>query len=91
MSLAAIHRKIALLEAEMTSAVESEDFERAAKLRDQIADLRGEGGPSLVRKPPDDQIGMGSGMPTVDKPKDWRPPKKPNPLTRNVKSRRPRW
>ena len=90
MSLAAIHRKIALLEAEMKSAVEAEDFEMAAQLRDQIAELRGEGGPSLVRKPPDDQIGMGTGMPVVERPKNWRPPRKPNPMTRNVKPRRGR-
>ena len=90
MSLAAIHRKVALLEAEMKSAVVAEDFEMAAKLRDQIADLRGEGGPSLVRKPPDDQIGLGTGMPVVERPKDWRPPKKPTPMTTNVKPRRGR-
>ena len=90
MSLSAIHRKIVLLEAEMASAVAAEDFERAAKLRDQIADLRGEGGPSLVRKPPDDQIGMGTGMPVVERPRNWRPPKKPSPMTTNVKPRRGR-
>ena len=87
MSLSAIHRKIVVLEAEMKSAVESENFERAAQLRDKIADLRGEGGPSLVRKPPPDQIGMGTGIPVVEKPKGWRPPRKPDPMTRNVKPR----
>ena len=90
MSLAAIHRKIALLEAEMKSAVAAEDFEKAARLRDEIADLRGERGSSLVRKPPDDQIGMGTGMPVVERPKGWRPPRKPNLMTRNVKPRRGR-
>jgi hypothetical protein len=87
MSLAAIHRRIVMLEAEMKSAVAAEDFERAAWLRDQIAELRGEGGPSLVRKPPDDQIGMGTGIPVVQRPKGWRPPKKPSPMTTNVKPR----
>lgn len=86
MSLSAIHRKIVLLEQQMKAAVESEDFEKAARLRDEILDLRGEGGPSLVRKPPDDQIGMGTGIPLV-KPKNWRPPRKPDPMTRNVKPR----
>ena len=90
MSLAAIHRKIALLEAEMKAAVANETFERAATIRDQIAELRGQGGPSLVRKPPDDQIGMGTGIPVVERPKDWRPPQKPDPMTRNVKPRRGR-
>ena len=87
MSLAAIHRKIVLLEQQMKVAVEAEDFEKAARLRDEILDLRGEGGPSLVRKPPDDQIGMGTGIPVVEKPKGWRPPRKPDPMTRNVKPR----
>jgi hypothetical protein len=90
MSLAAIHRRIVLLEAEMKSAVAAEDFERAAWLRDQIAELRGEGGPSLVRKPPDDQIGLGTGAPVVQRPKGWRPPRKPSPMTTNVKPRRGR-
>ena len=40
-----------------------------------------------MRKPPDDQIGMGTGIPVVEKPKNWRPPKKPDPMTRNVKPR----
>jgi hypothetical protein len=90
MSLAAIHRKIALLEAQMTAAVEMEEFEVAANIRDQIAQLRGEDGPSLVRKPPDDQIGLGTGIPVVERPKNWRPPKKPSPMTTNVKPRRGR-
>jgi len=90
MSLSAIHRKIVLLEQQMTAAVAAEDFERAAKLRDQIAELRGEGGPSLVRKPPPDQIGMGTGIPVVEKPKGWRRPRKPDPMTRNVKPRKGR-
>lgn len=90
MSLAAIHRRIVMLEAEMATAVKAEDFEKAAALRDQITELRGEGGESLVRKPPDDQIGMGTGDPVIARPKDWKPPRKPDPLTRNVKPRRGR-
>ena len=90
MSLSAIHRKIVLLERQMKNAVEAEDFEKAARFRDEILDLRGEGGPSLVRKPPDDQIGMDTGIPVVEKPKGWRPPRKPDPMTRNVKPRKGR-
>jgi hypothetical protein len=90
MSLRAIHRKIVLLEKEMAEAVAAEDFDRAAKLRDQITDLRGEGGPSLARRPPDDQIGLGTSMPVAAPPKGWRRPKKPDPMTRNVKPRKGR-
>jgi hypothetical protein len=90
MSLNAIHRTIVLLEKQMEAAVAREDFEEAARLRDRITEMRGEGGSSLVRKPPPDQIGMGSGDPVVQRPRDWRPPRKPDPLTRNVKPRRKR-
>lgn len=87
MSLIAVHRRIALLEQQMMEAAAGEDFETAARLRNEIADLRGEGGSSLVRKPPPDQIGMGSGDPIVERPRNWRPPRKPDPMTRNVKPR----
>jgi hypothetical protein len=90
MSLAAIHRTIVLLEKQMEAAVAREDFEEAARLRDKIAELRGEGGSSLVRKPPPDQIGMGTGDPVVERPRNWRPPRKPDPMTKNVKPRRKR-
>lgn len=87
MSLAAIHRTIVLLEKQMGDAVAREDFEEAARLRDKITEMRGEGGESLVRKPPPDQIGMGSGVPVVQRPRNWRPPRKPDPMTKNVKPR----
>jgi hypothetical protein len=87
MSLNAIHRTIVLLEKQMSDAVAREDFEEAARLRDRITELRGEGGASLVRKPPPDQIGMGTGDPVVERPPNWRPPRKPDPMTRNVKPR----
>jgi protein-arginine kinase activator protein McsA len=41
MSLSAIHRRIALLEAEMAKAAAVEDFETAARLRNEIMELRG--------------------------------------------------
>ncbi len=88
MSLSAIHRTIVQLEKQMQAAVEAENFEEAARLRDRISEMRGEAEPGLVRKPPPDQIGMGSGMPVVARPKDWRPPRKPDPLTSRTKPRR---
>lgn len=92
MSLSAIHRKIAALEKQMADAVTGEDFETAARLRDEIVDLRGQDPDRadlspLVRKPPPGQMGLGTNMPVATPRKDWRPPKKPDPMTRNTKPR----
>jgi len=90
MSLSAISRKIEALTAEMLAAVEAEDFERAAALRDQIAALKGETGAGQgpeVRKPPPGQMGLGTNVPVVAPPKGWTRPKKPD-LKTNVKPRK---
>ena len=84
MSLAAIERKIIALEGEMLAAVTREDFETAARLRDEIAALKGEVG---VRKPPPGGMGLGTQVPVVKPPKGWKPPKKPDLMT-NVKPRK---
>jgi len=84
MSLAAIERKIIALEGEMLAAVTREDFETAARLRDEIAALRGSG---EVRKPPPGEMGLGTQVPVVEPPKGWKRPKKPDLMT-NVKSRK---
>ena len=42
MSLASINRKIEALTAEMQRAAEAQDFETAARLRNEIAALKGE-------------------------------------------------
>lgn len=90
MSLAAIERKIAELTARMQRAAEAEDFETAARLRNEIAALRGEGeaGSPLVRKPPPGEMGLGTQVPVAAPPKSWRRPKKPDPMTKNVKARK---
>jgi hypothetical protein len=88
MSLSAIHRKIVELEAEMADAAAREDFERAAQLRNEIAELRG--GDATVRQPPPGQMGLGTQIPVAAPPKGWRPPKKPDPMTTNVRPRRGR-
>ena len=89
MSMAAIERKIAALTAEMQRAAEAEDFETAARLRNEIASLRGEGegGSPLVRKPPPGEMGLGGDIPVVKPPRNWRRPKKPDLMTKNVKPR----
>jgi len=92
MSMAAIERKIAALTAEMQRAAEAEDFETAARLRNEIAALRGEGegGSPLVRKPPPGEMGLGGDVPVAAPPENWRRPKKPDLMTRNVKARKRR-
>jgi hypothetical protein len=84
MSLAAIERKIIALEGEMLAAVAREDFETAARLRDQIAALKGG---AEVRKPPPGEMGLGTQVPVVKPPKGWKPPRKPDLMT-NVKPRK---
>lgn len=84
MSLAAIQRKIEALEADMAKAAEAMDFEKAADLRNQIAALRGQEGETstpLVRQPPPGEMGLGTHIPVVSRPKGWKPPKKPDLMT----------
>ena len=93
MSMASIERKIALLTLAMQRAADEEDFETAARLRNEIAALKGQaggaaGGSALVRQPPPGEMGLGTHIPVADRPKDWRPPKKPDPMTRNIKPRK---
>ncbi len=73
MSLSAIHRKIVELEADMAAAAAREDFEEAARLRNEIAILRG--GNVDVRQPPPGQMGLGTNIPVAAPPKGWRKPK----------------
>ena len=89
MSMAAIERKITALTAEMQKAAADEDFETAARLRNEIAALKGEaGGAPLVRQPPPGEMGLGTHIPVADRPKDWRPPRKPDPMTKHTRSRK---
>jgi len=91
MSLSAISRKIALLEHQMRAAAAADEFEKAAELLRQIKELRGESGDApAVRQPPPGQMGLGTHIPVAAPPKGWTRPKKPDPLTSNIKPRRPR-
>ena len=86
MSLSAIERKIVELEKQMATAAASEDFERAVQLRDEIAVLKGQGLQTgetpQVRQPPPGQMGLGTHIPVAAPPEGWKPPKKPDPMTR---------
>jgi septal ring factor EnvC (AmiA/AmiB activator) len=84
MSLSAIERRIAALEQEMAAAAEGMDFERAARLRDEIDGLRGR----AVRQPPPGQMGLGTNIPVAEPPKGWVRPRRPDPMTSNVRGRK---
>lgn len=89
MSFASIQRKIDELTARMQQAAVDEDFETAAQLRNEIAALKGQdaGGSAIVRQPPPGEMGLGTHVPKTAPPKNWRRPKKPDPMTKNVKPR----
>ena len=66
----------------MAEAVAAEDFEAAARLRDEIAAAE-----SLFRRQVPGRMGLGSDPQLMAPPKDWKRPKKPDLLTRNIKPR----
>ncbi len=85
---------LARLTAEMAAAAEAQDFERAAALRNEIAVRRQASGSDsaeadfagLKRQQPG-AMGIGSERPKRDAPEGWKPPKKPDPMTKG-RSRR---
>jgi len=93
MSLIAIERRIAALEKQMLQAAAAEDFETAARLRNQILGLKGQSAPKaetpVVRQPPPGQMGLGTHIPVAEPPKGWKKPKKPDPMTRSTTRSRP--
>ena len=81
MSSQSIERKIAELTRRMQEAAIAENFELAARLRNEIEDLKG----PAVRQPPPGQMGLGTQIPVSEPPKGWKRPKKPDPMTSHVK------
>jgi hypothetical protein len=80
---------IEALERRMAEAVAAEDFEAAARLRDRIAEMKPKaGGESLFRRQVPGRMGLGSDQQVMAPPKGWKPPKRPDFLTSNVKPRR---
>ena len=86
MSSQSIQHKLEELTRQMTEAAAAEDFERAAKLRNELEALRG----TTVRQPPPGQMGLGTHIPVAAPPEGWKKPKKPDPMTNSTKPRRPR-
>jgi hypothetical protein len=75
---------IALLKRRMAAAVEAEDYELAAGLRDRITQLEG----SMFKRQVPGRMGLGTSEQVFKPPEGWKPPKKPNLMTSNVKPRR---
>ena len=80
----------------MEAAAEACDFEQARELRDRINLMRGGATAAeaqaadvsgLVRQQPG-AMGLGTSQQRVTPPKDWKPPAKPDPLTRGKRPRR---
>lgn len=76
----------------MEQAAANEDFELARQLRDQITLIRGGATPEeaavadtegIERQQPG-AMGLGTSQQRMTPPKGWRPPKKPDPMTRGM-------
>ena len=88
--------KIKRLRERMEAAAEALDFEEAQRLRDRISLMRG-GATSaeaeqadvsgLIRQSPG-AMGLGTSQQRVEPPIGWKPPPKPDPMTRGRASRR---
>lgn len=94
MSSTSIHHRITVLERQMGEAAAAMDFEMAARLRNEIAVLRGNDpvppgteATVTVSQPPPGAMGLGTHTPVRERPAGWRPPKKPDPMTSNVRPR----
>ena len=79
MSSQSIQKRLQDLTRQMGEAAQHEDFETAARLRNEIEALRG----PAPRKPPPGQMGLGTNIPVAEPPKGWKRPKKPDPMTGN--------
>lgn len=81
MSSQSIERRISDLSRRMHEAASEENFELAARLRNEIEELKS----PLVRQPPPGQMGLGTHVPVSEPPKGWKRPSKPSPMTTHVK------
>lgn len=71
------------LAAQMQAAAAAGEFERAAKLRDDLRAL--EYDPSEIHAQVPGAMGIGTQHPKPERPPNWKPPKKPDPMTRGRK------
>jgi hypothetical protein len=80
------------LKEQLETAVAAQDFEAAARLRDQIDAIRRsahvrdvEGAPqaSYFQRQVPGRMGLGTDQPVPKTPEGWVPPRKPDPMTAN--------
>ncbi len=80
------------LKEQLETAVAAQDFESAARLRDQIDGIRRsahvrdvEGAPqaSYFQRQVPGRMGLGTDQPVPKTPEGWVPPRKPDPMTAN--------
>ena len=82
----------------MEAAAEALDFEEAKRLRDQLNLMRG--GATLAEAEASDtsdltrqqsgKMGLGTSQQRMTPPEGWKPPSKPDPMTKGVGSKRRR-
>ena len=91
--------KLEDLRRRMETAAAAMDFAEAARLRDQLSILRGQGGngdpaevdTSGLRRQQPGSMGLGTSQQRTPPPPGWQPPKQPDPMTRGVsRGRKPR-
>ena len=71
------------LEAEMHAAAAANDFERAARLRDALRALDFD--PAEIHAQVPGAMGIGTQHPKPERPSGWKPPRKPDPMTKGGK------
>jgi hypothetical protein len=67
--------EIADLRRRMAEAAAADDFETAARLRDQLGVLTG------LRRQVPGRMGLGTDQAVYKPPEGWTPPKRPDPMT----------
>ena len=71
------------LEAEMLAAAAAGEFERAARMRDELKALDFD--PAEIHAQVPGAMGIGTQHPRPEVPSGWKRPKKPDPMTRGKK------
>ena len=93
-----MNRELENLRRRMEAAVAALDFEEGARLRDQISLLLGnpdstthqDFDTSRLRRQTPGRMGLGTSEQAVSPPLGWKPPKRPDPMTKGHKAARKR-
>lgn len=84
--------EVLALQARMADAIAAEDYELAARIRDELVALGGPealiGPGSKLRREQPGKMGLGTDQQSYAPPKGWVAPKRPSPSTANHRGRR---